>query len=143
MEQELLIGSLVFTPRFSGVQFFPWVLFCKSWFVLFFLPLNCTMSFVDLQLLITSLVSSKFSWGCRLEVYIFRWFLVGFTVTRSLVLCVCVVDHCLTFRSLCCLFFDLRILMTSLVSSNSSYHDLHYGYHRNNSTFKHLTWFLL
>jgi len=37
----------------------------------------------------------------------------GVHVTRSLVLCVCFVDRCL--------FFDLRILITSLVSSNSSY----------------------
>ena len=42
-------------------------------------------------------------------------------VTQSLVLCVCFVDRCLSFFSwpLCCLFFDLRILMTPLVSSNS------------------------
>ena len=46
----------------------------------------------------------------------------GVCVTRSLVLCVCFVDRCLSFffRPLCCLFFDLRILITSLVSSNSS-----------------------
>ena len=43
-------------------------------------------------------------------------------VTRSLVLCVCYVDHCLSFWSLCCLFFvDVRILINPLVSSNSSY----------------------
>jgi hypothetical protein len=44
--------------------------------------------------------------------------------TRSLVLYVCFVDRCLYFyfRPLCCLFFfDLRIMITSLVSSNSSY----------------------
>ena len=37
-------------------------------------------------------------------------------VTRSLVLCVCFVDRCLSFCTfLCCLFFfDLRILITSL-----------------------------
>ena len=48
----------------------------------------------------------------------------GVRVTRSLVLCVCFVDHCLTcfFFSwpLCCLFFDLQILITPVVSSNSS-----------------------
>jgi hypothetical protein len=35
------------------------------------------------------------------------------SVTRSLVLCVCFVDHCLSFFfwPLCCLFFDLRILI--------------------------------
>jgi len=43
------------------------------------------------------------------------------------VLYVCFVDHCLSFCTfffwpLCCLFFfDIRILITSLVSSNSSY----------------------
>ena len=43
-------------------------------------------------------------------------------VTRYLVLCACFVDRCLPFWSLCCLFlFDLRILITPLVSSNSSY----------------------
>ena len=42
-------------------------------------------------------------------------------VTRSLVVCVCVVDNCLSFCPfffwpLCCLsFFDLRILITPLV----------------------------
>ena len=33
-------------------------------------------------------------------------------VTRSLILCVCFVDRCLSFWSLCCLSFDLRILIT-------------------------------
>jgi hypothetical protein len=45
-------------------------------------------------------------------------------VTRSLVLCVCFVDRCLSFLFwLMCrlLFFDIRILITPLVSSNSSY----------------------
>jgi hypothetical protein len=38
-------------------------------------------------------------------------FLVGFRVTRSLVLCVCFVDRCLFFFfwPLCCLSFDLQI----------------------------------
>ena len=43
-------------------------------------------------------------------------------VTQSLVLCVCFVDRCLSFFvwTLCCLpFFDLWILITPLVSSNS------------------------
>ena len=45
----------------------------------------------------------------------------GVRVTRSLVLCVCFVDSWLSFLfwSLCCLSFDLRILITSLVYSNS------------------------
>ena len=48
----------------------------------------------------------------------------GVRVTRSLVLYVCLVDHCLYFFFwlLCCLFFfDIRILIAPLVSSNSSY----------------------
>jgi hypothetical protein len=47
----------------------------------------------------------------------------GVRVTRSLALCVCFVDRCLSIFvwSLCCLFFvDIRILITTLVSSNSS-----------------------
>jgi hypothetical protein len=49
--------------------------------------------------------------------------LSGVRVTRSLVLCVCFVDRCLSFFFwlLCCLFFfDIRIPITPLVSSNSS-----------------------
>ena len=42
-------------------------------------------------------------------------------VTPSLVLCVCFVDRCLPFWPFCCLSFYLRILINSLVSSNSSY----------------------
>ena len=47
----------------------------------------------------------------------------GVRVTRTLVLCVCFVDRCLSFFfwPLCCpFFFDIRILITPLVSSNSS-----------------------
>jgi hypothetical protein len=47
----------------------------------------------------------------------------GVRVTRSLVLYVCFVDHCLLilFWSSCCLFFfDIRILMNPLVSSTST-----------------------
>jgi hypothetical protein len=40
-------------------------------------------------------------------------------VTRSSVLCVCFVDRCMFFWPLCCVFFDIRILITPLVSSNS------------------------
>ena len=54
---------------------------------------------------------------------VFSWF----RVTRSLVLCVYFVDRCLSFRtflfwSLCYLFFfDIRIMITLLVSANTSY----------------------
>ena len=49
----------------------------------------------------------------------FLWVLVS----RSLVLCVCFVDRCLSFFfwPLCCLSFHLQLLITPLVSSNSSY----------------------
>jgi hypothetical protein len=45
-------------------------------------------------------------------------------VTRSLVLCVCFVDRCLSFVLFLLtmvFFFNLRILITPLVSLNSSY----------------------
>ena len=45
----------------------------------------------------------------------------GIRVTRSLVLCVWILGRCLSFCPfwpLCCLSFDLRILITPLVSSN-------------------------
>ena len=42
-------------------------------------------------------------------------------VTRSLALCVCFEERCLSLCPLCCLFFfDLRVLIAPLVSSNSS-----------------------
>ena len=40
----------------------------------------------------------------------------GVRVTRSLFVCVCFVDRCLSFV----IYFDIRILITPLVSSNSS-----------------------
>ena len=50
----------------------------------------------------------------------------GVRVTRSLVLYICFIDRCLSFStfffwSLCRIFFDMRILITPLVSSSSSY----------------------
>ena len=51
----------------------------------------------------------------------------GIRVTRSLVLCACFVDLYLSlfFWPLCCLsFFDLRILIFPLVSSNSSFYHI-------------------
>jgi hypothetical protein len=44
-------------------------------------------------------------------------------VTRSVVVCV-ICRSLFFFSSFCCLFFDLRILITSLVSSNSSWSSL-------------------
>jgi hypothetical protein len=53
-----------------------------------------------------------------------RYF-IGFVLSRSLVLCVCFVDRCLSFfpffwQLYCLLFFDLRLLITLLLSSNCS-----------------------
>ena len=50
----------------------------------------------------------------------------GFRVTRSLVLYVCFVDRCLSFCTFawplrCLFFFDIRVQIAPLVSSNSSY----------------------
>ena len=50
----------------------------------------------------------------------------GVRVTRSLVLYVCFVDR-FFFWPLCCLLFDIRILISPLVSSNSSFILLSYG----------------
>ena len=46
----------------------------------------------------------------------------GVRITHSLILCVCIVDRCLSFFfwPLCCLSFVLRILITPLISSNST-----------------------
>jgi hypothetical protein len=69
----------------------------------------------------------------KLKIYIsifgvvFRFAFSGVRVTRSLVLCVCVVDRCLFYCTLfcwplyCLFFFDLRTLITLLVSSGSSF----------------------
>ena len=58
----------------------------------------------------------------------------GIRVMRSLVLCVCFVDRCLSYCPfflwpLCYLFFfDIRILVSPLVSSNSSFYAPDEGY---------------
>ena len=60
---------------------------------------------------------------CFRSTWVHHRFLVGFRVTRSLVLCLCFVDRSLHFFfwPLCCLFFfDIWILIVPLVSSNSS-----------------------
>ena len=56
----------------------------------------------------------------------------GVRVARSLVLCVCFVERCLSFFCwpLCCLFFfDLWIQTTTLVSTNSSLDNLLNSWH--------------
>jgi hypothetical protein len=67
-------------------------------------------------------------------------------VTRSLVLCLCFVFRCLSFFSwpLCCLsFFDVRILITSFVSSNSSSDILRFLFFIFPSFFQNKTFFVL
>ena len=62
----------------------------------------------------------------RFQSQYFLMYLIDVRVIRSLVVCVCFVDRCFFLLSfffwpLCCLFFlGLRILITPLVSSNSS-----------------------
>jgi hypothetical protein len=70
-----------------------------------------------------------FCMKCNDSLWKLSWFhpgFIGVRVTRSLIYCVCLVDRCLffctfSFWPLHCLFFDLRILIAPLVSSNSSY----------------------
>jgi hypothetical protein len=60
--------------------------------------------------------------GYPSEIHEFTPIFSGVRVTRSLVLCVFCRSLFVLFWPLCCLFFfDLRILITPLVSSNSSY----------------------
>ena len=110
-------------PSFCGVHG-AWslvfcVVFCRSLFLGFFSPLYC-LSF-DLQILITPLVSSNSS-------YLYRASELNPSLRRvygawSLVFCVVFCRALLLgfFCRLYCLSFDdLRILITLLVSSNSS-----------------------
>ena len=129
VERELLPlpEHLNSSPVFSGVgvtrSLVFCVMFCRSLLVLlyFFFWSLCCLSF-DLQILITSL-----------------WYLVAIVLsflrfTDSDYLPLVSFGHCVVFPSiygfwlppfgilwsLCCLSFDLRILITPLVSSNSS-----------------------
>ena len=70
MEQELptlpenLSSLLVFSGFHVTRSLVLCVMFCRSLFVLFFWPLRC-LSFFDLEILITPLVSSNYSSICR------------------------------------------------------------------------------
>ena len=90
-------------------------MFCRSLFVILsslFWSL-CCLSIFDLQILITPLLTRRVP------------LLEQELITLLQVLCVCFIDHCLSFILLssvfCLSFFDLQILITPLVSSNSSY----------------------
>jgi hypothetical protein len=78
-----------------------------------FWPL-CCLFFLDIRILMNPLVSSASRW---------LFVLCLLVIVSSLVLYVCLIDHCLLilFWSSCCLFFlDIRILMNPLVSSTST-----------------------
>ena len=85
-------------------------------------PILDILVFIEMLELFTTLVSSNSS-SLMLNL---EFTLSGVRVTQSLVLCLCFVDRCLSlcplsFWSLWCLsFFDSWILITPLVSSNSS-----------------------
>jgi hypothetical protein len=103
-------------------------------FKLFFWPL-CCLSFFDLRILITSLVSSNSSFGhCVSCPSIYRfwlplWYLQTLLLATVLFVVLRFTDSGypfgifkLFFWPLCCLsFFDLRILVTPLISSNSPF----------------------
>ena len=75
---------------------------------------------IKIEFLRTSRIRSQTSTSLN----VFFVYFSGVRVNRSLVLCVMFVDRCLSFFfwPLCCLsFFDIRILITPLVSLNSSY----------------------
>jgi hypothetical protein len=80
----------------------------------------CCLLFFDLRILITSLVSSWYCVVCPSSIYGFRlplWYLHD--IVLSVILRFTDSDYLFgIFMTLCCLlFFDLRILITSLVSS--------------------------
>ena len=60
----------------------------------------------------------EFSYNSKQRNVHLEHYIVFFTL--FIVLHVCFVDRCLSFWSLCCLSFDLQILITPVVSSNSS-----------------------
>ena len=146
VKQELLIlrehmGS---PPNFSGVHVAPVfrVMFCRSSFVLFFFflltivlaillrftasdylfgilwPLYC-LFFYDLRLLITSLVSCGHCIVCSSTIYGFwlpLWYLVA--IVLSVLLRFTASDYLfgILWPLYCLFFYDLRLLITSLVS---------------------------
>ena len=70
-------------PVFSGVQVAQslafCVMFCRSLFVAFLLPLY-GVAFLDLRLLIGSLVSSNFSYGCKMQIERFNSWIPIFAI---------------------------------------------------------------
>jgi hypothetical protein len=110
-------------PGFCGVHG-AWslvfcVVFCRSLF-LFFFCLLCFL-FLDLRILITPLVSPNSSYPFRASKL--NPGFCGVHSAWSLVFCVvfCRSLFLFFFCLLCFLFLDLRILITPLVSPNSSY----------------------
>jgi len=70
-------------PVLSGVQVAQslafCVMFCRSLFVSFLLPLY-SVAFLDLRLLIGSLVSSNFSYGCKMQIERFNSWIPIFAI---------------------------------------------------------------
>jgi hypothetical protein len=124
---------------FGIFQLFSWTIVCLSlihgfWLPIWYLPtflVDHCLSFFDLRILITHLVSSNFSRG-PLSVFLwftdsdypfgifqfFSWTIVCLSLIHGFWLPIWylptfLVDHCLS-------FFDSRILITHLVSSNFS-----------------------
>ena len=108
--------------------------FFRVWYLDRFLWINVPSNYICWEIfrLITGFVARLTRWVTLVEQKLLTLpehlssppVFSGVHVTRSLVLCVCFVDRCLYFFfwPLCCLFFfDLRILITPLVSSNSSW----------------------
>ena len=104
-------------------------MFCRSLFVLlyfFFWPL-CCLFFFNIRILITPLVSSNFGHCvvCSSSIYGFSlplWYLQTLTIVLSVLLRYADSDYPFDIFKrwpLCCLFFfNIRILITPLISSN-------------------------
>jgi hypothetical protein len=99
-----------------------YVCFVDRFLYFFFWPL-CFLSFFDLRLLITPLVSSNSSYPSRASELNHGFCEVdgAWVLVFCVMFCRSLFFFCF-FWPLCCLFFfDIQILITPLVSSNSSY----------------------
>jgi hypothetical protein len=99
------------------------VMFCRSLFVLllfFYWSLHC-LSFFDLRLLVTPLVSCGHCIVCYSSDYGFwlpLWYLVDIVLSAILRITVSGYPFGILWTLYCLLFFELRLLVTPLVSSN-------------------------
>ena len=103
-----VVRSLVFYVELCRSLVF-YVVLCRSsvFYVVLCRSLVVYVVLFDLQFSMWCCVGLQFSMLCCVDLQFFMW---------------CCVDRCLSFylQPLCFLSFDLRILITSLVSSNSS-----------------------